>query len=399
MKRQLTVALGLLVVAAPAFATKARLEALGEDSFGSYYINDNRNIFLNPARINENKDFITYELGDSGSNINGAADSAGNPRAGGGFAKSHGNMVYGLHFGDSSPSTGALRSLPNGPAGSAIAGTATLQEQQPWDLFIGGDAGVKWGASFTYEQFDGGSAAANNRLVSHGMRARGGVLMGDLDLFAQVSLDNDVNDYKGNSVEGDMGLFFGAGYMMNNYKFFVDYRMIGAEYRGASLAPAGQTGKEDIDTGILRAGVARQERLNDRATVFAKLMATHTTVDDDGAGSFGQAGEATSTALPLSVGLEYAATSWLDLRASVISNLYSSQELDPKAGGKTTGNVNATAVRAGASLKFGEFSIDGLIATDNTGAGTAANPDASTDSGGTLRTDALMTRVSMIYRF
>ncbi len=73
MKRQLTVALGLLVVAAPAFATKARLEALGEDSFGSYYVNDNRNIFLNPARINENKDFITYEFGDSGSSINGNA--------------------------------------------------------------------------------------------------------------------------------------------------------------------------------------------------------------------------------------------------------------------------------------------------------------------------------------
>ncbi len=391
MKRQLTVALGLLVVAAPAFATKARLEALGEDSFGSYYVNDNRNIFLNPARINENKDFITYEFGDSGSSINGNADSSANPRAGGGFAKSVGNMVYGLHFGDSSPSTGALRALPNGVSGTA----AQLQEQQPWDFFIGGDAGMKWGASFTYESFDGGSAAAGNRLNSHGMRARGGVLMGDLDLFAQVSLDNDANDYAGNSVEGDMGLFMGAGYMMNNYKLFADYRMIGAEYRGAGS----QVTKEDIDTSILRLGVARQERLNDRATVFAKLVAARSTVDDDGAGSFGAAGEATSTALPFTLGLEYAATSWLDLRASVISNLYSDQELDPKAGGKTSGNVNATAVRAGASLKFGEFSIDGLIATDNTGAGTAGSNDGATDSGGTIRTDALMTRASMIYRF
>ena len=84
MKRQLTVALGLLVVAAPAFATKARLEALGEDNFGSYYINDNRNIFLNPARINENKDLVTYEFGANSSNLAGP-DTANTPRAGGGF--------------------------------------------------------------------------------------------------------------------------------------------------------------------------------------------------------------------------------------------------------------------------------------------------------------------------
>ena len=43
MKKQLTVALGLAVLATPAFATKARLQALGEDVNGSYYVNDNRN--------------------------------------------------------------------------------------------------------------------------------------------------------------------------------------------------------------------------------------------------------------------------------------------------------------------------------------------------------------------
>ncbi len=383
MKRQLTVALGLAVIATPAFATKARLEALGEDNFGSYYINDNRNIFLNPARITENKDFVTYEFGEGGDVT--ATDDASNPRAGGGFAKSHGNMVYGLHFGDSSPSTGALR---------ALAGGANLQEQQPWDFHVGGDAGMKWGASLTYEQFDGTVGAA--RLASNGLRLRGGVLMGDLDLFAHVSLKNEAKDFNGASVEGDMGLFFGAGYMMNNYKLFADYRMIGAEYRGTNTAGGG---KEDIDTTILRVGAGRQERLNDRATLFAKAMVTRTTVDDEGNATIGAEGEVTSYALPVTLGLEFAATSWLDLRASVVNNVWSQQEIDPKAGSKTSQHVNNTSVRAGASLKFGEFSVDGLIATNDAGGGAGANADGSTDDSGVLRADSLMTRVSMIYRF
>ncbi len=392
MKRQLTVALGLVVIATPAFATKARMEALGEDSFGSYYINDNRNIFLNPARITENKDFVTYEFGKGGDVT--AVDAASSPRAGGGFAKSHGNMVYGLHFGDSSPSTGALRNVSNG----VLGGTSNLQEQQPWDFHVGGDAGMKWGASVTYEQFDGTvGAGAGTRLASNGLRVRGGVLMGDLDLFAHVSLKNEAKDFAGNSVEGDMGLFFGAGYMLNNYKLFADYRMIGAEYRGTVAGM--NTNKEDIDTTILRVGAGRQERLNDRATLFAKAMVNRTTVEDDGNSTLGAAGDVTQYTLPLTIGLEYAATSWLDLRASVVNNVWSQSEVDPKAGSKSSEHVNATAVRAGASLKFGEFSVDGLIATDDGAAGTAVNADGSTDASGTIRTDALMTRVSMIYRF
>ncbi|MFL5786105.1 MAG: hypothetical protein ACJ76H_15915 [Bacteriovoracaceae bacterium] len=392
MKRQLTVALGLAVIATPALATKARLEALGEDTFGSYYINDNRNIFLNPARINENKDFITYEFGASGQNLTGA-DTAANPRAGGGFAKSVGNMVYGLHFGDSSPTTGYLRGITGAANG--------LQEVQPWDFFIGGDAGAKWGASFTYESFDGGTAAAGNRYTSNAMKFRGGVLMGDLDLFAQIALKNKAQDYVGNKVQGDWGSFIGAGYMMNNYKLFLDWRKTDIDYMTGGAA------KKSLDTSIWRLGVARSERLNDRATLFAKAMITRTTANDQGTAVFGAKADSTTTLLPVVVGLEYAATSWLDLRGSVVQNVFSQQQIDPSAGAKTSGNVANTAVNAGASLKFGEFSIDGLISTSASGAapladnsGTQTTPQGSTTQGaGTLRTDQLMTRVSMIYRF
>src|SRR6476659_1261938 len=97
MKKQLTVALGLAVLATPAFATKARLQALGEDNYGSAYINDNRNVWLNAAQINNHKDLVTYEFGS-----NQTADNAATPRGEGGIFKAMGNMVYGVQFGGAS---------------------------------------------------------------------------------------------------------------------------------------------------------------------------------------------------------------------------------------------------------------------------------------------------------
>jgi poly-gamma-glutamate capsule biosynthesis protein CapA/YwtB (metallophosphatase superfamily) len=100
MKKQLIVALGLAVLATPAMASKARLQALGEDTFGSFYINDNRNIFLNAAHVNNHKDFVTFETGST--IADGADDSAAAPRPEGGVFFGQGNLVYGVQLGNES---------------------------------------------------------------------------------------------------------------------------------------------------------------------------------------------------------------------------------------------------------------------------------------------------------
>jgi hypothetical protein len=417
MKRQLTVALGLAVIATPALATKARLEALGEDNYGSYYINDNRNIFLNPASINNHKDLITYEFGrsartrpNSGTTGGSAIDRGQNsnldrpdtPKAEGGFTKSHGNLVYGLHFGNTTPTVGMFRNLPNPVAGS------NLNEVQPWDLFVGGDAGIKWGASLTYESYDGNNNGGG-RLASNSLRARGGVIMGDIEAFTHVSIKNEAKDFAGQSVEGDLGYLVGASTMVQNYRVFADWRQVNGDYRDAALT-AGEERK--LKYNQIRVGVGRQERLNDRATMFAKLHFDRQSYDDKGGavtaanantvalGALGN--KATVMVVPVNVGLEYAATSWLDLRASVVNNVFSNAELKPTGQSKRSHHLANTGVRAGASLKFGEFAIDGLISTTADGdAGIGElSQEASTNAGnGALRTDALMTRVSMIYRF
>lgn len=386
MKKQLIVALGLAVLATPAFATKARLEALGEDNFGSYYIQDNRNIFLNSATLNNHKDFITFELGAALTNATNAAtqDVAASPRAEGGFAKSHGNFVYGVHFGNTTPTTALFRSKVTGG-----------QEKNPIDVFIAGDAGVKWGVSVGYESYDGSSGTGDNRISSNALRTRLGVIAGDMEALAVISLKGDVhNRVDETRMEGKSSYLLGVGYLLNNYKLFAEWTNAEAEFG------TGNT-NEDIEFNRIRLGVGRAERINDRATLFAKVMVEQRTLDDSSNAAAGGASVDTdTTTLPLTVGLEYDAASWLQLRASVIHNVWGTEERDfgTPVSQKLDSSVANTQVRAGASLKFGEFAVDGLISTTNSGDATVASTD-TTGGNGNLRTDSLMTRVSFIYNF
>ncbi|MFA5583041.1 MAG: hypothetical protein WDA09_02410, partial [Bacteriovoracaceae bacterium] len=101
-------------------------------------------------------------------------------------------------------------------------------------------------------------------------------------------------------------------------------------------------------------------------------------------------------AVPVSIGFEHDATSWLTLRGSVAQNLWSDQET--KTGGVKTERTlaSSTSVNAGATLKLGDFNVDGLIGTGNNNAGQIANRD---EQAGVLSMDNLMTRVSLTYRF
>jgi len=397
MKRQLTVALGLAVIATPALASKARLEALGEDNYGSYYVHDNRNIFLNPAKINDNKDLVTFEFGSTSSNSSNSQDGVNTPRSEGGLIKSHGNLVYGLHFGNSTPSAVVVRTL----GAASAAQYKNAQEVTPWDFFIGGDAGVKWGANFTYENFDG--TTNGNRLSSTGLRTRFGVVAGDSEAFAQVSLNGDAKDRTNNrEIDGKAAYMVGLGHVLNGYKLFVDYKKIEADY--GTLASQDST----WDLQEWRLGVARQEKLNDKATLFAKAQLNYLTVSDDNAGNLASTstpalttidGKVKQTTLPVTAGLEYDALSWLVLRTSVSHTVYGQR--DVKGGNPKKSTVAATAVRAGASLRFGELTVDGLVSTDAQGDGVAAtDTQADTNGGaGNLRTDNLLARASVTYRF
>ena len=391
MKKQLTVALGLAVLATPAFATKARLQALGEDSYGSAYINDNRNIWLNAAQINNHKDLVTYEFGG-----NTTGDSAATPRGEGGVYKAMGNMVYGVHFGGASTTANGLR------AGAGLTGA---NEDNNVDVFVGGDAGMKWGANLGYAKSS--NETRTSGVSAESLRTRLGVIMGDTQVYGNINLINNAkgtNSAPSAKFEGKLGFQVGAIHAWEGNSLFVDFRKFDAE--GTIGAPA--VGKGDINSQQLAVGIGRVERLNDKTNLFLKAQyfmaksendnataisagsTTYAASCSTGANSFA-CDEAETSRIPVTVGLETEATSWLTLRGSVSQVVWGSNEIN-----KNESTVaNSTLVNAGATLKFGELSVDGVIGNDATGSAPAAQGTSS----GSIRTDNLMTRVGMTYRF
>ncbi len=391
MKTQLTLALGLAVLAAPAFASKARLQALGEDNYGSQYINDNRNIWLNAAQVNNHKDLVTYEFGTERTADTAAAGSA---RGEGGAFKTMGNMVYGVQFGGASTTANGLR---------AASGLTGADETNNLDVFVGGDAGLKWGANVGYAR--GADENRADGASTESMRTRLGVIMGDTQAYANVNLINNAKgkNAAGAKFEGELGYQVGVIHAWEGNTLFADYRSFGAE---ANIAGT----KDDISLSQTTIGIGRVERLNDKSNLFLKASYAMAYAENEVVTStFGTANCGTGAAgvfceeyktnqLPLVVGLETEAASWLTLRASVSQVVWGSEE--DKDNERSI--ANSTSINAGATLKFGELSIDGVIGNSTpaevakaAGEGTAAN---GTDSG-TIRTDSLMSRVAMTYRF
>lgn len=392
MKKQLTVALGLVVLATPAFASKARLLALGEDANGSFFINDNRNIFLNAAEANNHSDMVTFELGD-----NDGTDSDVNANAEGGILYSHKNLVYGVHLGGQTSFDSVVSPLS---VDAATLANGLFKSNNVLDLFIAGDAGFKWGANLTYSSANNdtfGTTVNTQKAESDSMDLNVGVVFGNLSLYADAGITGEMKLNAGTAgatpatkIENDGVYEVGGSYKLNNYTIFAQANM--SEYKGKVGTTA-----SDLESKSYTLGAARSERLSDKTMMFVKLSASQAeTTGFDLTGKLTPKFTIDTMRAPVAIGFEHDATSWLSLRGSVVQDLWSNQE--SKASGAKAQDrtiANSTRVNAGATLKLGDFMVDGLVGT-NDGAGNVA---ARENQKGVLALDNLMTRVSMTYRF
>lgn len=404
MNKYLAVVLGAAVVSAPAFASKARLQALGEDISGSFYIDDNRNIFRNASLINNHNNFITFEWGDSnkaldevgaGTATGGAAafNNLNGPRADGGFFMKSGELVYGLYLGDIVNDSHIMR-----VAGLGAANNAAANEANSTSLWIGGEAGVKWGASLVYTTSENqANTTATTQKEQDAMRLRLGVSRDNWEAFSTINLKNTVeNGDSSAEFKGKLGYQVGGIYKMNDYRFYVVRR----DLKGENKA------KQEMSISSTEIGVGRQEKINDKTTLFTKASVSMLETENDsqtngfgvgvcttGAASVVGCKEYSSTRVPVIIGLETRAAEWLTVRGSVGQNIYGQEEDKDKK----RSIINSTLVSAGASFHFGDFDIDGVIGNNADGQSPKVN---GTSTGfGQLRTDSIMSRVSMTYRF
>lgn len=423
----------LAVISVPAFATKARLIALGEnvqDNIGSLYFSDSRNIFQNAAYVNDYKDMFIAEWGGSGvdSATTAKGDSDNIPQAEGGVLKSYGNYVYGLYLGAESPYTNEIRSYTKTRLNQAF------HQDNQIDAFFAGEGSMKWGFNVTYSASKDSSQGARQQSAS----VRGGIIKDKLEAFLNVALLNRSRISASNGAaaanfagddkfQGKRGFELGATYNLDIVKVFAYVRH--AEWRhdadspatlaqGAATATAATTayqGKFDGTYWLYQVGAGKEHKLNEKSTLFTKLeyLSFNREVDPV-SGSASKTVNLDDWRVPLTVGLEHDAAAWLTLRGSIsqfllsqVDNSYKGQEgsiaaaISSGAGKRASGKrsvVNSTNVNAGATLKFGDLSFDGVIGTGNDN-GTPNAIATTSNEKGILSLDNLMTRVAMTYKF
>ena len=368
MKRNTLVIAGLALLSTNAFASKARVEALGQDSVrGSEYISDARNVFRNPALLNETKNYLVTEWGTSA-----LSDSSTAPRAEGGFFREAGSFAYGLYLGNNNGRDTASRTA---------AAATYLNQDNALDLFFAGDMGIKWGAKLHYASSKNEVLSATQTKKNTAFGLGLGVEMG----AAQAYLDLDLSDKStGAAAAGDEwklkpSYLVGGSYEWNGTTFFANYSASKYEVK-----PAAGTTATTKDSNITF-GAGRIMEINPSARIMtdAKVVLTTNQVT---------AGKAKTQNLPVTLGMEADATSWLTLRGSVSQDVV--LNTTKNTAGKKATDANSTNVNAGATLNFGNLKVDGVVGT--TGSSRAAT---TASEQGVLATDNLMTRVGVTYKF
>ncbi|MAF78544.1 MAG: hypothetical protein CME60_10295, partial [Halobacteriovoraceae bacterium] len=188
-------------------------------------------------------------------------------------------------------------------------------------------------------------------------------------------------------LEDDGTMNIGLGYKWMDYTFFADYNKVAAKL--TSSADNFETSQS-----VLNVGAGYIKEVSSTSRMFADI-AFRMTSQEDKNNQTASTTERDYNELPLTVGFETDATSWLTLRGSISQNIILNSVKTKTTGAAEVKSTrdNTTSVQAGATLNFGKLMIDGMIGTNgNDGTAYASN-------GGVLDTDRLLTQVAVHYWF
>jgi len=402
MKKQIVLATIATLATTSVWATRARMNSLGQQQDrGSFYIQDTRNVFRNAARINQTNNYAITEWGTA---ANGA-NSENAPNAEGGFFKNAGSFNYGVYLGSDITDQNGNTAL-DGYADALDGATTTVgttfgdagfqDRSNDLDLFFGGDMGVEWGARVHY-------ASGSNKAGTPGATEQKqstlelglGMVMGDLNAYVNYVINDEHENSStgaGYKWEDDGTMNIGAGYNWMDFTFFADYNKRGAEFTGGTGVAVNTT---ELTTLTVGAGYTKE--MSSTSRMFTDVSYVKVDAEDKDGTTAANNLEVSNSTLPVTIGFETDATSWLTLRGSISQNVFINKgksKLGTAAENEATNN-NTTNVQAGGTLTFGKLMIDGMIGTT----GGARNQGGIAADQGVLATDNLMTQVAVHYWF
>lgn len=376
------VLVALISFSSQLFASKARLESLQQinisnGDIASRHILDERAILLNPAYLNRYKDFVITEWGDDTGN---SVDSISNPKAEGGFFRSTENFIFGVYLGAEDATNNQLR--------SALDSDGFLGQDNRIDLFFGGDAGTRWGMSVFYTNTSEEVSVSGNgfekKQFAYGLKI--GANWNNFETYLHLDLadESEGSTVAGSRWEADFGGTFGMGYSVYGVKLFAELDRAGYEYSTANT-------KSDYTQDRYLVGAGWTSEVASGARVFLDFYAS--LLDTE----IKSGAKTKSRQVPITIGFEVDANSWLVLRGSIKQDSFGNSK---NAQGLESSNRNSTDVAAGATLNFGKLKVDGVIGTT----GASREPSTVGSSGvntkqGILSLDNALARVSASYWF
>ena len=263
MKKQMILATLVALLSGSAWASKARMEALGQGDY-SFYIQDSRNAFANPSSIMGMNNYVVTEWGS-------------NPE--GGFFKAQDGVAYGLYFG--------AEDMFNGDRGGYIAPEGSMH------LFLAGEMDFQWGVRFDYA----GNKDASNEYS--GMNVQAGMTMGEIQAYVGYTLADKSKggnaDVSPDSEWEGMNMEAGAGYDMGMANLFGTFE---------------KWGEKEAENQRISVGAATVKKM-DSAMLFLDARFVMEEMD----------GQDSENSIPLTFGFESMANDWLTIRGSLTQNI------------------------------------------------------------------------------
>ncbi len=343
MKNLAIIAL-LSLAAGSAFASKARVSALSSAA----HLTDVQGIFTNPTDITEFGDWATFEMGgrEYAAALAGGGQTAANGQQEAGFARSNGNTRYGFYMNHKEPAV----LLSRGVSGIGIG------QENPFEFFFGMKGDLKWAVSLGYSNADRKSATLKENV----MFLRGGIRGAVWDAYIHLGLA-DTAENATTKLTGKTTIQTGGSWTIDNLYLFAELAS------GGFKTEAGSTTTADDSVSRMKIGVVNNMKKD--STDFFYGIHYHSYSFKDAQSTVSGANDVSYTMLPVIVGVEHEANSWLVLRASFTQNLAIMGTYKAGNGDADTIAESGT-VAAGAGLKFNKFTLDGSLqaARSTTGA-------------------------------
>lgn len=346
MKQLLVIAVALTAINAQ--ASRARVAALGN----APHLVDTALVYDQPAYIFSLGDYVMLESG----NNPGLTAGAQNGNAEGMIVRSHGDAKWGLSLGHQSLNASAWA---GGLRSAATTAALKVNQQNPIEFTYGAKSGEwNWAGTLVYSNYNDKQAGAGVIEKESSAGVRFGIDNGKTNAALRLGLTNTVQDQAANKLTGTLGLGLDVRHQMDAWLWTFNYSNAGFKEENAAGTEIGK-----VSTNSYAVGVNTAVK-KDGNEFFYGASLRQTEMKNDTATT-----KQTTMGLPVWIGLEAEANSWLTFRGSISQTtmIHSSKtELAGTTVAETAPGANTTTVALGTGMKFGKVTVDGTLSTATT---------------------------------